>query len=537
MADNIRSDSSSNISTNLESLLRENAALRQQNEDLAQQTTQLIKTENRLFQLQEDLDQQLRTYQKLSDLGNALNQTFDASQVFSLALEFAIYELGFERCLLFFLNAEQQLCVEAFDGYYDDPFTATLQQLAISWTDLFATHGDQTLLVCDANCTDETLTQWRSQLGMDEYAVAVLHNETQATFGLLVVGNTAEMWKYQTRVDADGNALLGVLNVSNQVAIAISNIRLYNAQQQQNRELEHVVQERTQELYRKNQSLKHTLKKLKSAQAQIIHNEKMLGLGQFVAGFAHEINNSVNTIYANMHLANSYLQNLLALVKSYQEEYPQANAFIDAATEQADLDFLEADLPKLFQSAKDGAERIKNIVLSLKSFSRKDEIAKKRVDIHDGLNSTLMLLEHQLSADSLYPAIEVVKRYGTIPLVECYAAQLNQVFMHLINNGIDALRRPSGQSATPRITITTVLKENWVTISFEDNGPGIPEGIRSKIFEPFFTTKTVGKGPGLGLSNSYQIIHTQHGGRLECHSQLGVGSTFCIVIPLLQTNR
>ncbi len=523
------------VSPNIESLLRENAALRQQNHDLAQQATQLIKTENRFFQVQADLDQQIRTYQKLSDLGNALNQTFDSSQIISLALEFAIYELGFERCLLFFLNDKRQLHVEAFDGYYDDDLIATIQQLTIDWNDFFNSDRTQTTLVCTEGCTDETLLQWCSSLEMDEYAVTVLHNQTQANFGLLVVGNTADMWQYQTRIVAEGGAMVGLENLSNQVSIALSNSRLYSVQQQQNRELEHIVQIRTQELHRKNQSLKRTLKKLKSAQAQIIHNEKMLGLGQFVAGFAHEINNSVNVIYANMHLANGYFQNLLTLVESYQQQYPQASDVIEDATEQADLEFLKDDLPKLFQSARDGAERIKNIVLSLKSFSRKDEIAKKKVDIHNGLNSTLLLLEHQLSADSLYPTIEVIKCYGQLPLVECYVAQLNQVFMHLINNSIEALRRTSRKASAPRITITTTLKNNQIAICFEDNGPGIPDAIQSKIFEPFFTTKAIGQGPGLGLSNSYQIIHSQHKGRLECQSQLGVGSTFRIIIPVSQS--
>lgn len=522
------------VSHNVESLLRENSALRQQNQDLAQQANQLVKTENRLFQLQTDLDQQIKIYQKLSVLGNALNQTFDSSQIVSLALEFSIYELGFERCLLFFLNTEKQLCVEAFDGYYDDDLVTSIQQLTISWSDFFGQDSHHTTLICTESCTDEALLQWRSVLCMDEYAATVLHNETQATFGLLVVGNTADMWQYQTRVVAEGSTLIGLVNLSNQLSIAISNSRLYSAQQQQNRELEHIVQARTEELHKKNQSLKHTLKKLKSAQAQIIHNEKMLGLGQFVAGFAHEINNSINVIYANTHLANSYFRALLELVQSYQEQYPQANQVIESATEQADLEFLKSDLPKLFRSARDGAERIRNIVLSLKSFSRKDEIAKKHVDIHDGINSTLILLQHQLSADSIYPAIEVIKHYGQLPLVECYPAQLNQVFMHLINNSIEALRRISKASFKPCITITTANCDDWVTICFEDNGPGVPTAIQSKVFEPFFTTKAIGQGPGLGLSNSYQIIHRQHQGQLKCESQLGTGSTFKVTIPISQ---
>lgn len=522
-----------NRSTDVDSLLQENSDLRRQNQKLAKQVTQLIKTENRLFQFQSSLDRQLKTYQKLTDLGNALNQACDSDTVIDLAVEFALYELEFERCIFFSLNADtQQLYVRAFDGYYDETFAKVIQTLTIPWADLFNTPHPAPPLICSAHSSDSHLKSWCSVLGMDEYAAMVLHHETQSTLGLLVVGNTAEMWNYHTRVFANSSAITGLTNLSNQVSIAISNIRSYASQQKQTKELEKIVQARTQEIQQKNQFLKHTLRQLKNAQAQLIHNEKMLGLSQFVAGFAHEINNSINIIYANIDVASGYMYDLLAVIMSYQKQYPQDNPAIQQAVEDADLDFLQVDLPKLFRSTLTGAERIQNIMLSLKSFSRKNEAPRKRVNIHDGIDSALMLLEHRLHSDGNYPNIEIVKHYGKLPAVECYVAELNQVFMHLLNNSIDALQTQSDPAVVPCITIATESQNNRVIICITDNGPGIPQEIQAQIFEPFFTTKDIGQGPGLGLPNSYQIIHNQHGGRLEFQSQIGLGTTFEVTIPL-----
>lgn len=524
-----------NRSSRVDKLLHENNDLKQQNKKLAKQVTQLIKTENRLFQFQASLDRQLKTYQKLTDLGNALNQAFDCETVISLAVEFSLYELGFERCVFFFLDTDtQHLYVKAFDGYYDEPSANHIQGLTIPWPDFLSSCHQQTTVMCPENCPDNDLGQWCALLGMDEYTARILRNETQSTLGLLVVGNTIDMWNYHTRVLAKSSEMIGFVNLSNQVFIAISNIRSYNAQQQQTKNLEKIVQARTHELYQKNQFLKHTLKQLKSAQAQLIHNEKMLGLSQFVAGFAHEINNSINIIYANIDVASCYMNDLLSLISCYQHQYPQNNPTIQKAVEQADLGFLRVDIPKLFRSTLTGAERIQNIMLSLKSFSRKNEAAKKRVNIHDGIDSALMLVEHRLHAQGAASNIQIVKQYGDLPPVECYAAELNQVFMHLINNSIDAFQKLVDPTVTPCVTITTKSQKNCVVICVADNGPGIPDGIQAQIFEPFFTTKDIGQGPGLGLSNSYQIIHNQHGGRLEFESQIGCGTRFEITLPLTQ---
>nr|WP_306557913.1 ATP-binding protein [Nostoc sp. 'Peltigera malacea cyanobiont' DB3992] len=278
--------------------------------------------------------------------------------------------------------------------------------------------------------------------------------------------------------------------------------------------------------------------------SQLVHSEKMSSLGQLVAGVAHEINNPVNFIYGNIGYANQYIQDLLRLLQLYQQNYPNPATEIQKQTEAIDLDFLIADLPNLLTSMTVGAERITEIVLSLRNFSRLDDAEMKAVNIHEGIDNTLMILEHRFKHKSNNQTIEVIKEYGDLPLVECYAGQLNQVFMNLLANAIDALEEAVengewevGEKAlsTPQIRIQTkVTSDNQVVIRIGDNGIGIPEKVQKQLFEPFFTTKPVNKGTGLGLSISHQIITQKHQGKLECISAPGKGTEFVIVIPLNQ---
>jgi signal transduction histidine kinase len=330
--------------------------------------------------------------------------------------------------------------------------------------------------------------------------------------------------------------------ISSQAAISIENARLYTQLEDYSHTLEQKVEERTGELKEKNSQLENTLYELQQTQAQLVQSGKMSSLGQLVAGVAHEINNPVNFIYGNLTHANNYTQDLLKLLQLYQRHYPSPVPEVQAEAEAIDLNFLIEDLPNLLSSMKIGADRIKKIVASLRNFSRMDEAEVKAVNIHEGIDSTLMILQHRLKAGPEHAAIELVKAYGQLPLTECYAGQLNQVFMNILSNAIDALeefnqQRTFEKSRTQpsQIQISTeVVGHNWIAIRIADNGPGISENVRARLFDPFFTTKPVGKGTGLGLSISYEIVVEKHGGKLYCQSAPGQGTEFVIEIPMQQ---
>ncbi|BAY11528.1 trifunctional serine/threonine-protein kinase/ATP-binding protein/sensor histidine kinase [Calothrix sp. NIES-2098] len=309
--------------------------------------------------------------------------------------------------------------------------------------------------------------------------------------------------------------------LSSQAAIAIKNARLYAKEQE------------------KSQDLEATLLKLQQTQTLLVHTEKISSLGQLVAGVAHEVNNPVSFIFTNLTHAKRYIEDLINLLHLYQKYFPEPPIEIIDEIESIDLDFLLEDLPNMISSMKVGTHRIRDIMQSLRNFSRNDGLDKRAVDIHEGIETTLMILSHRLKANPSRPKIYVVRNYGNVPQVACYPGQLNQVFMNLLANAIDALEE-SNQGKTyayveenPNvITITTTADDEQVKICIADNGPGMSESVKQKVFQAFFTTKPEGKGTGLGLSISYQIITEAHHGTFKCFSSPGEGAEFIIQLPI-----
>ncbi|MEH2392800.1 MAG: ATP-binding protein [Nostoc sp.] len=287
--------------------------------------------------------------------------------------------------------------------------------------------------------------------------------------------------------------------------------------------------------------LAQALHDLQQIQYSLVQKEKMSALGNLVTAIAHEINNPINFIAGNMKPAQEYIHDLLALIDLYRQTFPDPGAEIEEAIATIDLDYLQEDLPKLISSLKEGSDRIRGISASLRTFSRGDSDHKVPFNIHEGIESTLLILKHRLKANEHYPAIDIVKDYGEIPQLECFPGQLNQVFMNLIANAIDALEESNKERSLQqitdnpnRITIVTTLSEDrhHVLIRIQDNGMGMSENVKQKLFGYLFTTKGVGKGTGLGLTISRQIVEEKHGGQLTVTSELGKGTELVIAIPV-----
>ncbi len=300
-----------------------------------------------------------------------------------------------------------------------------------------------------------------------------------------------------------------------------------------------------------NHGLSQIANKLRQTQVQLILREKMASLAQMVAGIAHEINNPINFIHANIDYLKTGLQEIVNLLSLYQKHYPQPHQEIQEQADAIDIDFLIQDLPKVFASMEGGSQRIENIILSLRNFARLDESEKKLVDIHEGIENALLFLQHRLNPTAIHPQIKIIKDYSNLPRIECYPAQLNQTFMNLLSNAIDAIEdlwventkkmnsNPDQidclnlQPAAPKIRIRTgISPENYAFVRIADNGIGITEAVQKRMFDLFFTTKAVGKGTGLGLSIIYQIVVKKHGGHLKYKTRLGKGTEFIVEIPL-----
>ncbi len=529
----------------------------------------------------------------LNRLSNQIRASLDLNHIVETAVQEIHNLFEIDRCVFFWYRRDADV------PYWEKVYEVKNSFLPCLLNDQEATNGEIELIAAktlngEIICIDDTETmgdsiaqQFLQDFGFTAFMSLPVHTQS-GEIGAFSCGYSSGFRPWLN------NEVELLQAVTVQLAIAIDQAKLYT----QSRITAQTAQDKAQQL-------ESALLELQQTQAQLIQTEKMSSLGQLVAGIAHEINNPVNFIYGNISHASEYTKDLLHLVELYQQSYYPPTPEINQQINNIDLDFLRQDLPKILESMKMGAERIRQIVLSLRNFSRLDEDGTKAVDIHQGMDSTLLLLQNRLKAKPGHPEIQVIRDYGNLPPVVCHAGQMNQVFMNLLTNAIDALEEsystgkqstyvnshtlqkgvrvasrreafmslvnnteqrtnerqllllsetlrvaclPEGvqagkpvqctasqaQMTSPQIHIRSLIQEDYVIIRVADNGPGMSEEVRKRLFDPFFTTKPVGKGTGMGLSISYQIVVQKHGGKIHCISAPGEGAEFVVMIPLKQ---
>ncbi|MEG4088568.1 AAA family ATPase [Microcoleus sp. Pol12B4] len=443
----------------------------------------------------------------LLEISQMISSTIDLDELLQIVTQTMLQNSGADRCALM-LCQDQQWQVRAI---------ATWENISLQTEPLEDNPTVPVKLIQYVKNTLAAVVIDHAKTDLPVIDDYLEHHQPESLLGLPILnqGNLVGILYLENRITSGvfSRERLLVLNfLSSQAAIALENARLYHQVQQ-------------------------TLNELQQTQMQMIQSEKMSALGNLVAGVAHEINNPVGFIAGNINEAHAGVQDLIDYLRLYQEKFPPSEAELIKKAEEIDLDYLVEDLPKMLSSMKIGCERIKNISTSLRTFSRADTAHKVEANIHEGLNSTLMILRHRLKANDKHPEIKIIKEYGKIPKVKCYLGQLNQVFMNLLANAIDALEESNQgrsfaeiQAQPNHITIRTKVENEKVKISIADNGKGMSEEVKNRIFDHLFTTKDVGKGTGLGLAIARQIVEEKHGGKLSCFSTPGEGTEFVIEI-------
>lgn len=490
------------------------------------------------------LEQSVKREELLNRLASQIRQSLNLDMILETAVQQIRFLMQVDSCVFsWYRPYAHPPAVEAIHEAKEDSFPSLLgfHILELENPTVQQVLNLQIVQVENVETLEPRMRQSYQRLGI----ASALTIPIQTQSGDLGIINCNQVQEKRRWTDSEIELLQAV---ADQLAIAIDQARLY----EQTRMTATQAQAQAQEL-------EQTLRQLQHAQAQLIQSEKMSSLGELVAGVAHEINNPVNFIYGNLTYVNDYATGLLRLLELYQQEYPQPAPIIQEEIEAIELPFIAEDLPKILASMKVGTDRIRDIVLSLRNFSRLDEAEMKAVDIHEGLESTLLILQNRLKAKPNSLGIQVVKEYGSLPQVECYASQMNQVFMNLIANSIDALEQelarnsetltvPAQSDFLPTVKICTEVKsitseiqdENspkqteWAVIRISDNGPGMTEAVQSRLFDPFFTTKPIGKGTGLGLAICHSIVVEKHQGKIYCQSRPGEGAAFIVEIPVSQ---
>lgn len=502
--------------------------------DFMQSISQPLEIAIRQAQLYEKTRKQAWREQLLNQITAETRQSFDLKKILSRSIAQLLDALEIDRCLVHLISADGLLDSSGEDAelqgdrpiFHRNNLFEVCRESWVSSIDYFDSNGPiarwvmqnrQTVTISDIAQDDRIATHSVEYQQARIRSSLVIPVQTQDELHAVLYLNQCSYIRYWSK---DDQKLAQA--VADQLAISIQQVGLYTQTQQQ------AATSAAQALH-----LAETLKNLKEMQAQVIQSEKMSSLGQIVAGLAHEINNPISFIHGNIPYVEGYIKDLLRLLEAFQSQMPNLDPELEDLIEEVELDFIVQDLPLILDSMREGSSRIRDIVLSLRRFSRLDEADCKTVDVHECLESALFLLQNQL------PDIEVGRQYSPLPLVECYPRLLNQVFMNLLINAIEALAQLSDGEAK-RITITTrpmvdqLTGEPWVLVAIGDNGCGIPQPIHTKIFDPFFTTKPIGQGVGLGLAVCYQTIVGQHHGRLRFQAEPEHATEFVVEIPVMQ---